>query len=144
MAKSYVVVSNINAILVFCDYLGDEAKLRIKVKETFDAISHIGSTNYGDLTNILDVQGIPSDLREMVVSYIGNTAKRSAENYQGYLIAQAIAEKVKQNSSPSDTPENRQKHSQKIYSTLTSMEIYVAICGRDTKYDQSLYRMFSK
>lgn len=139
-----MAVSNINVILGFCAYIGNESKLRARVKETFDVISRISSINYEDLSNILDVQDIPSDLREMVVSYIGNTAKRRSENYQGHLIAQTITEKVKQNSSPSDTPESRQKHSQKIYSMLTSKKTWVFICDRGTKYDPSLDRMFSK
>jgi len=100
--------------------VGGEDDLRKLVQDRFKVILSLENQSQAEEDGgLFDFEGIPSDLRVYMRTYLGTSARRQAENYHGYMMAKKIHERVKAENQQA-SKEERKKRYKEIFGAIAS------------------------
>lgn len=99
--------------------MGGEDDLRKLVQDRFKVILSLENQSQAGDGGLFDFEGIPSDLRVYMRTYLGTSARRQAENYHGYMMAKKIHERVKTENLQASKKE-RKKRYKEIFGAIAS------------------------
>ena len=100
--------------------MGGEDDLRKLVQDRFKVILSLENQSQAEEDGgLFDFEGIPSDLRVYMRTYLGTSARRQAEKYHGYMMAKKIHERVKAENQQA-SKEERKKRYKEIFGAIAS------------------------